>query len=120
MSKHSPLITRLTLIAAALFTVQGCKPNSASENHSLIFYQIRFDLPWKVDPKQVFSSRPKPPAIGFKLSSDRQALELLNGQLKLNGKGYGTVKAGDLVKVTEDGKVSVNGEERQPDGKTQR
>jgi hypothetical protein len=48
-----------------------------------------------------------------------QVLELLNGQLKLNGKRYGTVKAGGLVKVTEDGKMFVNGEERTPDGKVQ-
>jgi hypothetical protein len=71
-----------------------------------------------VDPNQVFSSRPKSPAIGFKLTGDNQVLELLNGRLKLNGKEYGTVKAGDLAKVTEDGKVFVNGEERKPDGKT--
>jgi hypothetical protein len=38
--------------------------------------------------------------------------------LKLNRKSYGTVKAGDSVTVTEDGKVFVNEEERHPDGKT--
>jgi hypothetical protein len=105
---------RLTILVLVLLIGHGCRPKSALESHSLVYYQIRFDLPWKVDPQQVFSSRPKPPAVGFKLSNGNQVFELLNGQLKLNGKEYGSVKAGDLVKVTEDGKVFVNEEERNP------
>jgi hypothetical protein len=108
----------LPVIAAFLLIGQGCGKGN-SDAHSLVFYQIRFDLPWTVDPQQIQSSRPKPPAIGFKLTHDSQVLELLNGQLKLNGKAFGTVKAGDHVKVTEDGKVFVNGQERQPSGKVQ-
>jgi hypothetical protein len=94
--------------------VLGCGSKSGKSEYSLVFYQIRFDLPWTVDPQQIQASRPKPPAVGFKLTHDSQVLELLDGQIKLNGKKYGKVKAGDHVKVTEDGRVFVNGEERQP------
>jgi hypothetical protein len=124
MSQNSTTIplaraTRLTVLTAALLIGQGCGSKAVSDTHSLVFYQIRFDLPWKVDPTQLLASRPQPPSVGFKLTSDKQVLKLLNGQLKLNGKGYGTVKAGDLVKVTENGEVFVNGEERKPDGQMQ-
>ena len=109
----------LNALVLALLIGNGCGSKAVMETHSLVFYQIRFDLPWKVDPKQLLESRPQPPAVGFKLTSDKQVLELLNGRLKLNGNEYGTVKAGDLVKLTEDGKVFVNGEERKPDGQMQ-
>ena len=107
----------LVFLVAVLGIGQGCGTKSTTDDASLVFYQVRFYLPWKVDPEQMVASRPRPPAVGFTLSSGNWVLEYLNGRLKLNGKDYGTVKARDSVKVTEDGKVFVNGEERQPDGK---
>ena len=108
---------RLVFLVVVLGIGQGCGTKSASDQASLVFYQVRFYLPWKVDPKQMVASRPRPPAIGFTLSSGNWILEYLNGRLKLNGRDYGTVKEGDSVQVTEDGKVFVNGEERKSDGK---
>jgi hypothetical protein len=105
-------MNRLVFLVIVLGIGQGCGTKSTTDEASLVFYQVRFDLPWKVDPKQMVASRPRPPAVGFTLSSGNWALGYLNGRLTLNGKDYGTVKAGDSVKVTQDGKVFVNGEER--------
>lgn len=110
-------MNRLVFLVVVLGIGQGCGAKSTIEEASVVFYQVRFYLPWKVDPEQMVASRPRPPAVGFTLRNGDRILEYLNWRLKLNGKDYGTVKAGDSVKVTEDGKVFVNEEERQPEGK---
>ncbi len=106
----------LPVLAVVLVLGPGCGPKAGQDSAGFAFYQVHFELPWKVDPAQIVESRPPPPAIGFTLTGDGHVLELLNGRLRLDGKGYGTVKAVDRVKITEEGKVHVNGEERQPDG----
>jgi hypothetical protein len=110
-------MNRLVFLVVVLGIGHGCGTKSTTNDTGFVFYQVRFDLPWKVDPEQMVASRPRPPAVGFTVSSGDRVLEYLNGRLRLNGKVYGTVKAGDSVKVTEDNQVFVNGEERQPDGK---
>jgi hypothetical protein len=112
-----PRMNRLVFMLVVLGIGEGCGTKSPTDVASLVFYGVRFYLPWKVDPNQIVASRPHPPAVGFTLSNENWIVEYLDGHLKLNGKHYGTVKTGDRVKVTEDGKVLVNGEERQPDGK---
>jgi len=110
-------MNRLVFMLVVLGIGEGCRTKRTTDEASLVFHGVRFYLPWKVDPDQIVASRPRPPAVGFTLSNGNWILEYLDGRLKLNGKQYGTVKAGDTVKVTEDGKVLVNGEERQPDSK---
>lgn len=39
---------------------------------------------------------------------------LKDGRVSIDGKDYGTLKAGDKVKIEASGKVTVNGEERRP------
>jgi hypothetical protein len=54
------------------------------------------------------------PNGGVSWSGRAHTLEVADGKIKLNGKDHGTVKAGDTVKLTADGALSVNGEKRQP------
>jgi hypothetical protein len=92
----------------------GCASKMAAPAHDLVFYQVRFDLPWRVDPEQIQKSRPKSPGMGFRLTNGTQTLELFDWRLKLDGKEYGSVNPGDHVRVTDDGRVIINGDERQP------
>jgi hypothetical protein len=103
---------RLAVLGAVLMVGPGCGSQKAAPAHDLVFYQVRFDLPWRVDPAQIQESRPKPPAMGFRLTHETHTLELLDWQLKFDGKEYGAVKAGDHVRVTQEGTVIVNGDER--------
>ena len=45
---------------------------------------------------------------------DGYKINVRAGQLTVNGKDYGSVKAGDRAKIEDSGKVTVNGEERIP------
>jgi hypothetical protein len=113
---HLTALRPAALAAALAAVVAGCAPKVPPATDALVFNQVHLDLPWKPDPQQIFASRPKPPASGFRLSDGGHVLEMLDGRLTLDGKGYGAVKAGDHVKVTQDGKVIVNGAERAPQG----
>jgi hypothetical protein len=94
--------------------VPGCASQKAAPAHDLVFYQVRFDLPWRVEAAQINESRPRPPAMGLRLTHESHTLELRDWRLKYDDREYGTVKAGDHVQITPDGRVIVNGEQRLP------
>lgn len=50
----------------------------------------------------------------LEVASDDNRLRIAKGKVTLNDKDYGAVEKGDRVKVTADGKLLVNGVERQP------
>jgi hypothetical protein len=53
---------------------------------------------------------------GFKWSAGSLSLEVADGEITFNGKKCGPVKEGDTVRVTRDGTLFVNGDERKPTG----
>jgi hypothetical protein len=53
---------------------------------------------------------------GFKWSSGTLSLEVADGEITFNGKRHGAVKQGDIVRVTRDGALFINGVERKPTG----
>ncbi len=70
---------------------------------------VVFELPWRVDAIEALKAV-GPKGITFR-KGDR-TVEVANGRVKLNGKDYGPVNAGDRVTLTEAGVLSVNGEQR--------
>ncbi len=76
---------------------------------------VRVELPWPVAaPAGVVWTG------AFRYTTNtpdgQKQFELVNGRVRLNGKSYGTVKAGDRLRVTADGAVFVNDAERPPEG----
>jgi len=53
---------------------------------------------------------------GLKWSSGTHAIEVRNGKVTLDGKPHGSVRKGDTVWLTSDGKLIINGNRRQPTG----
>jgi tetratricopeptide (TPR) repeat protein len=51
---------------------------------------------------------------GLSWSGGGHTLEVADGKITLDGKSYGTVRSGDVVKLMPDGELSVNGQKRQP------
>jgi hypothetical protein len=51
----------------------------------------------------------------FSLTGGSIAVAVRGGRLTVNGKGYGPLQDGDLIRVAEDGHVTVNGTPRPPE-----
>jgi hypothetical protein len=72
-------------------------------------------LPWRVEAVEAIKAGQLDAAQkGITLANDRYKLEVVEGKVKLNGKDYGQINRGDRVRLTEQGVLSVNGVERQP------
>jgi hypothetical protein len=51
----------------------------------------------------------------FTAGGDKLKLEIKDGRVRANGKDCGTVKDGDSVLLDKDGKLTVNGQPREPE-----
>jgi hypothetical protein len=90
----------------------GTKTQQTSTMH---INGIDYELPWPVDAVEAIKAgQLEAQQKGFAFANDHYKLDVVNGQLKLNGKEYGSINRGDRVKLTEGGVLSVNGGERKP------
>jgi len=109
-------------IALAAALVVGCEPKKAPESKVAVD-EVNYDLPVKWnDPSDLGEGvrnatevmKATTPA-GLKWTNDHLSFEVVRKAMTLNGTNYGVVKAGDQVKLTEQGTLLVNGVERRPE-----
>jgi hypothetical protein len=111
----------IALAAALMAPEVGCKPKRAPESKVAVD-EVNYDLPVKWnDPSDLGEGvrhatevmKVTTPA-GLKWTNDHLRFEVVRKAMTLNGTNYGVVKAGDQVKLTEQGTLLVNGVERRP------
>ena len=101
--------TLLALTSCALF-VAACGKVEVSvtgKGNTIQGRGVTYILPWET------SSQTDTPSA-FQYKGETVTVSEVGGQLTVNGKRYGGVKAGDTVSLIEKGKVLVNDSERQP------
>jgi hypothetical protein len=113
---HHSLFRLVLFLAVALI---GCKrsdqPSPSDPPDNLNVNGVRYELPLTgsdLDRATGFLQAVQP--NGLKWSGGGHTLEVADGKISLDGKPYGMVKAGDVVKLTAEGILFVNGEQRQP------
>jgi len=74
---------------------------------------ITFEMPWQVSVVEAIKAAQNPKGR-ITLTNDKHKLEVIDSHVNYNGNDYGPVKQGDSVKLTADGVVSINGQERKP------
>ena len=87
--------------------------------HVAAYQNIHIEVPWDInDPvRMVATAQDAAAGKGLKLSDGTSTLEISSDgkSLRSNGRDYGTLHFGDHVVLTKDGKLTVNGVERQPE-----
>ena len=85
-----------------LLCLAGCKPVSGT----VTVHGIKYEIPF-IDASSADAS-----GDTYSFTSSSLSFTEKNGKLTVNGKEFGTIKAGDTVKIDGTGRVSVNGAPR--------
>lgn len=80
----------------------GCKPVSGT----VTVHGIKYEIPF------IESSSADATEDTYSFTGPSLSFTEKNGKLAVNGKEFGTIKAGDTVKIDKTGRVSVNGAPR--------
>lgn len=80
----------------------------------VVFGGVQFDFPWVVDPIAAAQAA-KQSADVLRTTNGTLNFTFDHGLLRLNGKEYGTAKKGQMVKLTPNGRILVDGVERRPE-----
>ncbi len=108
----------LVLLVAGCSQQSGSNPPRAEttepgKSRILHLNGIDFELPFAVDNVDAIKAAQRDvQKKGCTLANDRFKLEVAGGRLKLNGQDRGAVGPGDRVVLTDDGRLTVNGNER--------
>ena len=90
--------------------------------HVAAYQNIHIEVPWDMnDPARTVATAQEAAAgKGLKLTDGTSTLAISSDgkTLRLNGRDYGTLHFGDHVVLSKDGKLKVNGVERQPESPT--
>lgn len=102
-------ILRLAL-CSLLLLVAGCDVKvgvKAQNNRSYNVRGVKYLVPWETSSHQDIPG-------SFSYSGESVSFKDTQGTLQIDGRNYGSVKAGDVVDLTTKGKVLVNGTQRSP------
>jgi hypothetical protein len=110
------------LLAVTLLCFAGCGPSSMTVTSNGITYQLSSEKQIAPNPG-VLNEVPAPgtnPAVapkvntGFTFFGEFHTIREYNGSLTINGRDFGSVKAGDTVRIDKSDKVFINGTARTP------
>jgi hypothetical protein len=102
-------------LMAFLAAVAGCSesgpgpPTSASPVPIKAASEVLIELPFG-------GAMPAPAAGPANILGGGHRIVISDGRLTIDGKPYGTVEAGNRIRVEKSGAVLVNGQVRKPDG----
>ncbi len=96
-------------------------PGAVNVTGNVVTYQnVHVEVPWNVSDVAaiVKMSQQAATGAGLRLSDGKDALVIASDgrSVQLNGQPYGAVKPGDRVVLTKDGKLTINGIPRSPEG----
>jgi hypothetical protein len=101
-----------SLLFLLCLCLAGCGPTTLTLRSHGITYEIPFQKQTAPDPGILSDAADKTPHTGMTFIGEFLTIKEFDGSLSINGRNYGTVKAGDKVRITMANEVSVNGSPR--------
>ena len=104
------------LISLIFLCLTGCwmQTSTMTLTSNGISYEMPFQKQAAPSPGVERSTDDKTPHTDFMFIGESVTIKESDGKLTINGKDFGTVKAGDKVRITKANEISVNGSPRTP------